>query len=59
MKKTNDYDNTFKTLKVKHKRLFISCINDAFGKNYPLNSVVTILPSEGFFVDVKADNNTI
>lgn len=57
MKKTNDYDNTFKTLKAKHKRLFISCINDAFGKDYPLNSIVTILSSEGYFVDTQSDNN--
>ena len=34
-KKTPDYDNVFKTMKSKHKRLFISDINDTFGKNYP------------------------
>ena len=27
-KKTPDYDNVFKTMKSKHKRLFISVIND-------------------------------
>ncbi len=30
-KKTSDYDNVFKTMKSKHKRLFISVINDIFG----------------------------
>lgn len=33
-KKTPDYDNVFKTMKSKHKRLFISVINDIFGKEY-------------------------
>ncbi|MCR5701132.1 MAG: hypothetical protein K6G76_03185 [Lachnospiraceae bacterium] len=47
MKKTKDYDNTFKSLKVKHKRLFITCINEAFNKAYPLNAEVEVLPSEG------------
>lgn len=28
MKKTPDYDNVFKTMKMKHKSLFISVIND-------------------------------
>lgn len=34
-KKTPDYDNVFKTMKMKHKRLFVSVINDVFGRNYP------------------------
>lgn len=54
MKKTNDYDNTFKTLKAKHKRLFISCINDAFGKDYPLDSIVSVLSSEGYIIDAQS-----
>ncbi len=33
-KKTPDYDNVFKTMKMKHKRLFVSVINDVFGRNY-------------------------
>ena len=37
MKKTPDYDNVFKTMKMKHKRLFIPVINDVFGKSYPIN----------------------
>ncbi|MBO4337588.1 MAG: hypothetical protein J5842_05915 [Lachnospiraceae bacterium] len=51
MKNKHDYDSTFKSLKARHKRLFISVINEAFGKHYPLNSEVEILPTEGFFVD--------
>lgn len=47
MKKTPDYDNVFKTMKMKHKRLFISVINDVFKKNYPMNAKVEILSSEG------------
>ncbi len=47
-KKTPDYDNVFKTMKSKHKRLFISVINDIFGKEYPLDTKVEVLPSEGY-----------
>ena len=44
-KKTPDYDNVFKTMKMKHKRLFVSVINDVFGRNYPKDVKVEILPS--------------
>lgn len=37
-KKTPDYDSVFKTMKIKHKRLFISVINNTFGKNYPMDA---------------------
>jgi hypothetical protein len=47
-KKTHDYDNVFKTLKYKHKRLFIPAINKAFKKNYSLDVKVEILPTEGY-----------
>jgi hypothetical protein len=47
-KKTPDYDNVFKTMKSKHKRLFISVINDTFGKNYPMDAKIETLPSEGY-----------
>lgn len=50
-KKTPDYDNVFKTVKSKHKRLFISVINDIFGKNYPMDMEVEILPSEGYLTE--------
>jgi len=50
-KRTQDYDNVFKTLKSKHKRLFISVINDIFGKNYPMDAKVDVLPSEGYLTE--------
>lgn len=50
-KKTPDYDNVFKTMKNKHKRLFISVINHTFGKNYPMNAKIEILPSEGYLTE--------
>lgn len=50
-KKTHDYDNVFKMMKSKHKRLFISVINDIFGKDYPVDTDVTILPSEGYLTE--------
>lgn len=51
MKKTPDYDNVFKTMKTKHKRLFISVINETFGKDYPMDAEVSVLPSEGFLTE--------
>ena len=50
-KKTPDYDNVFKTMKMKHKRLFISVINDTFGKNYSMDARIEALPSEGFLTE--------
>lgn len=50
-KKTPDYDNVFKTMKSKHKRLFVSVINDVFGKNYPMDVKVETLPSEGYLTE--------
>ncbi len=50
-KKTPDYDNVFKTMKSKHKRLFVSVINDAFDKNYPMDVNVETLPSEGYLTE--------
>ena len=51
MKKAPDYDNVFKTMKMKHKRLFISIINDVFKKNYPTDMNVEVLPSEGYLTE--------
>lgn len=51
MKKTPDYDNVFKTMKMKHKRLFISVINDTFNRNYPTDAKVEVLPSEGYLTE--------
>lgn len=50
-KKTHDYDNVFKTMKMKHKRLFVPVINDVFGKDYPLDTKVDILPTEGYLTE--------
>ena len=50
-KKTPDYDNVFKTMKIKHKRLFILVINDIFKKNYPMDTKVEALPSEGYLTE--------
>jgi hypothetical protein len=50
-KRTKEYDNVFKTMKSKHKRLFISVINDIFGKNYPMDISVEALPSEGYLTE--------
>lgn len=50
-KKTPDYDNVFKTMKVRHKRLFISVINDIFGKDYPINAKIEALSSEGYLTE--------
>ena len=51
MRKQNDYDSTFKTMKHSHKRLFISLINETFGKNYPISSdIIEVLPSDGILL---------
>lgn len=49
-KNSNDYDSVFKTLKKRHQRLFISVINLAFGKHYPMNAKVELLPTDGQFI---------
>lgn len=51
MKKTPDYDNVFKTMKMKHKSLFISVINDVFKKNYPTDMNVEVLPSDRYLTE--------
>ena len=50
-KQTHDYDNVFKTMKSRHKRLFISVINDIFDKNYSLDVRVDALPTEGYLIE--------
>ena len=54
-KNNNDYDDIFKTLKYNHKRLFISLINKAFNKSYPLNIVPTILPTDSYIENPDTD----
>ena len=58
MKKTPDYDNVFKTMKMKHKRLFISVINDIFHRNYPTNAKVEVLPSEGYITENETEDGS-
>lgn len=55
-KNNRDYDNIFKTLKKSHKRLFISIINDAFGKNYPLDTVPNVLSTDNYIENRDTDN---
>jgi hypothetical protein len=50
-KNTPDYDNVFKTMKSRHKRLFISVINETFGKHYSMDTKVEALPSEGYLTE--------
>ena len=38
-------------MKSKHRRLFISVINDIFGKDYPMDTRVDVLPSEGYLTE--------
>ena len=54
-KNNNDYDDIFKTLKYNHKCLFISLINKAFNKSYPLNIVPTILPTDSYIENPDTD----
>ena len=57
-KKTHDYDNVFKTMKSKHKRLFIPVINDIFKKDYPLDVKVDVLPSEGYLTESETTDGS-
>lgn len=56
MKKTHDYDNTFKTMKQDHKRLFIAVINECFHKNYPMDCSIEVLPADLFFMEPDKEN---
>ena len=55
MKHTHDFDSVFKTLKSRNKRLFISVINEAFGKDYPLDSEIEVLPAEGYLTEEETE----
>ena len=48
----------FKTMKSKHKRLFISVINDTFGKNYPMDTKIETLPSEGYLTESETPDGS-
>jgi hypothetical protein len=56
MKHSHDYDSAFQSIKNRHKRLFIAVINDAFGKHYPLDSEVAILPAKNVFHNPEKKN---
>ncbi len=58
-KKTPDYDNVFKTMKSRHKRLFIPVINITFGKNYPLDTEISVLPSEGYLTKNETTDGSV
>lgn len=45
-------------MKIKHKRLFVSVINDIFGKEYPLDVEVDVLPSEGYLTENETANGS-
>jgi hypothetical protein len=57
-KKTHDYDNVFKTMKSRHKRLFISVINETFGKHYSMDTKVEALPSEGYLTESETSDGS-
>ena len=54
-KNNRDYDDIFKTLKHSHKRLFVSLINDTFKKDYPLNEIPTVLPTDSYIENPNTD----
>lgn len=58
MKNTPDYDNVFKTMRMKHKRLFVSVINDIFGRHYPMDVKVEVLPSEGYLTENETSDGS-
>lgn len=45
-------------MKMKHKRLFISVINDIFHRNYPTNAKVEVLPSEGYITENETEDGS-
>ena len=57
-RKDQAYDNVFKTLKLKHKRLFIPVINEAFGKRYPLDADIEIKSSEGYLTESETNDGS-
>jgi hypothetical protein len=57
-RRNNAYDSVFKSMKSKHKRLFISVINEVFGKNYPLDATVDVLPSEGYLTESETTDGS-
>jgi hypothetical protein len=56
--KTPDYDDVFRTLKEKHERLFIPVINEAFGKNYPMNAEIAAMSTDMFFTETDSKDGS-
>ncbi|MCQ2081736.1 MAG: hypothetical protein MJZ11_08750 [Lachnospiraceae bacterium] len=54
-KHNRDYDTVFKTLKSSHKRLFVSIINKIFNKQYPLNTIPTVLSTDNYIENSVSD----
>ncbi len=59
MKRNNDYDNTFQTIKNRHKRLMIAIINDCFEKDYPLDAEIDVLPTRSQLVNLGSSGGFI
>ena len=53
MKNVPDYDDVFKTMKTKHKELFVPLINELYGTGYSMKEPIELLSSEGYIVDDK------
>ena len=49
--KTPDCNNVSKTIKMKHRQLSVSVINDVFGNDYPLDVKVDVLPPESYLTE--------
>ena len=55
MKRLNDYDDVFKTMKFRHAKFFISAINYAFGTDYPLDVKAENITTEGYLQNQQSD----
>lgn len=51
MKRTPDFDDVFKTMKTKHKELFVPLINELYETNFSMEDAIELLSSEGYVVD--------
>ena len=55
MKHSHDFDSVFKTLKFKHRRLFVFVINEIFGTGYTDKDEITAIPTEGVLSSQKGE----
>ncbi|MBR1865307.1 MAG: hypothetical protein IJ801_02245 [Lachnospiraceae bacterium] len=59
-KRSPDYDDVFKTMKTKHKELFIPLINEIYGTHFSKNDNIELLSSEGYLVnDITEDDEKV